>query len=519
MAKPWEEYSEKKPWEEYQAPKKEEPEESTISKVIDYGLRGLDYVDGLSRAALLSQLNAPGANNVFTTDDWKRALKGDAPMTAEMLGRAGMKDGWKKTTAGIVGDVLSSPATLLSGGTGAAMKAGKLKPLYHALTASDLPFQGLGKVAGKAYDKIADVTGTLAETFSGASKDALKEYANNPKLIKLIGKDPQDFVRGRLADMSEAMSARKKQVVDTIKNIGGDTAKADISGIKKAISDKIEPLATRQAGKGLGTEATEKLTSLRQTYDDAFNLKNADGEIVGEVPDIVNLADATEIKRAIKETGSGGKTIFDKKGNQRTIQQLDEKFLQNLYGKTNDAIDSAYGASAKESREAYTSYLKDRDLLKKNLTDIDPVSGQAKAYQALESYGKGQKGKKVKMAMDNIEENLGHYDQTLNIKDTAGKLQATQQMLKPGWLPISSNSVVATGRIATTAAAGGLIGGNLGADTRSGAAGGIMLGAMLASPASMRRVMRSQQLMKKGAESIPVQMYRRATLSQQDKDQ
>ena len=79
-------------------------------------------------------------------------------------------------------------------------------------------------------------------------------------------------------------------------------------------------------------------------------------------------------------------------------------------------------------------------------------------------------------------------------------------MVNPSWIPKSSNGVVSTGRIALTAA----LGAQAADDTRTGAALGMMGGAMLSSPRAMRalftRGRQAEKLVRPAAEAqIPLQ--------------
>lgn len=144
MAAPWEKYKTQPdaapsgPWSKYQARAASqigEPadDRGILSKGLEYAGRVLDYPGGIARTALAGVANIPyyaaTGRSINKTDDVLKALKGQAPTSAEYMTRAGVPEGEVShtpvgniSTRDIIGfgaDVATDPLTALS-------KAGKL---------------------------------------------------------------------------------------------------------------------------------------------------------------------------------------------------------------------------------------------------------------------------------------------------------------------------------------------------------------------------------------------------------
>lgn len=502
------------------SPKKEEDGMSLLAQAGDMGLRALDYTSGVGRTAAmglsdLARLTASGFDfdNFSPTSqvgDIERMAKGDAPGVEEMLDRSGVEEGIGRTATGLAGDILLDPATYLTAGVGAASKLGKLGTL---LTAADKAMSVPVKVIGKGYKGLRGAAGKVAQEFSGANKNAIMEYAENPQLIKNISENADEFA-GAFADkVDDAMTTRRSAIRSKYADLGGDQARVDITPIKNALDNEIATLGQKAQKKGgLNTEELDLLSSLNQIKEDAFYLKNADGSIAKEVPNMVNLEDATQIKRAFSEVGSGKKTIFDSAtGSERTLKKVQSKKLKNFYAGINRQVDEAYGDGAKAARKEYEDLLKDQDFLRRNISEIDKATGQQKSFDFLNDYGRTKKGQKLKRSMEGVESRFKKYGSDVGTDDFSGKLQASQQMVDPSWLPISSNSVVSTGRIALTSAAGAALAPT--GDTRTDAATGMVLGALLSSPRAMRGAFRMSRVPEKIIEKAPMSIWRQSAIN------
>lgn len=128
---------------------------------LDYGLRGLDYAGGLTRTAAAQIADPFTENDVVTGDDWKRALVGKAPSTAEFMDRAGIPEGASidlnpfaegetsvRDLVGFAGDIVLDPLTYISLGTAGTAKSG--------LNAAGRALQKGGKAVYKSGLKAVD---------------------------------------------------------------------------------------------------------------------------------------------------------------------------------------------------------------------------------------------------------------------------------------------------------------------------------------------------------------------------
>ena len=122
--------------------------------LVDILLKGLDYAGGLGRVSGAGLVNIPYSlstgQSLTKEDDVLKALRGEAPSTAEYLNRAGVS-GTSADVLGFVGDVALDPTTYLSGGaTKAPMVMGAVGPLlknkkWLTMTAEGLEKLGLKK--------------------------------------------------------------------------------------------------------------------------------------------------------------------------------------------------------------------------------------------------------------------------------------------------------------------------------------------------------------------------------------
>lgn len=142
------------------------PEEPSLSaRALDYGLRGLDYAGGIART-LAADVVSPA--DAVTMDDWKAAMRGQAPNTAQYMDRVGVPEGAKvnlpfigdvstRDVGGFVGDVALDPLTYASLGASAVGKLGKAgKVAERGLTAGGRAAKATGDAIYKSGFKKID---------------------------------------------------------------------------------------------------------------------------------------------------------------------------------------------------------------------------------------------------------------------------------------------------------------------------------------------------------------------------
>lgn len=157
--------------------KVEEP--SFGRRALDYGLRALDYTGGIARTAAGEVADAFVPGDIVTSEDWKKAAKGQAPGTAELMDRAGVPEGSHynlmpeipipftdvtlgkgdssaRDIGGFVGDVALDPLTYASLGTSAAAKKAGTTVAKEALNPLGRLSEALGKMSYKSGMKKID---------------------------------------------------------------------------------------------------------------------------------------------------------------------------------------------------------------------------------------------------------------------------------------------------------------------------------------------------------------------------
>ncbi len=522
------------PWEsENKTEPVEQDDPGVGSQILDYGLRGLDYAGGLGRvsAAGITDLANMALDRPTVTreGDVMSALQGQAPTTEEYLDRAGMEDGTARTALGFAGDVALDPTTYMSGGLSALTKLGKMGKAGKAAAlvaapshiTGELLGKAVGATAGKVYKGSRNLGMKAFGEISGADPSSVKDFVKNKETILRINENPVDFSDNVADEYTDAMRLRKERISQDFASLAPEREIVDISGEKQKIRNLLtdiesKGIVTEDGAIGLRPENRDLYDSLNEVYKDAFGFVDGSGNVVGEIPDKVNLEEAMRIKRAIKETGSGRKTIFDKSsGQEKTIKKIESGKLSDLYRDINGKIDDAYGLDAKYAREQYGSLLEDQGIIDNLLMKKSNITGEKKVFDTLYEYGKTKRGKAAKRAMGKIDENIRSYGIDSDIEPYSSLLRASEQMIDPSWLPISSNSVVSTGRIALTAGAGAKaaeeVAPSLG--SRLGAAAGMAVGALGGSPAAMRGISEAGYKAENLVNKAPGSIWRRMLIN------
>lgn len=203
-------------------------------RALDYGLRALDYPGGLVRTG------AAGLLGVAGKEDFKKALYGQAPTSADYLERGGVGEGFRvnlspmegdtslRDIAGFALDTLSDPLTAIARGVrGAKGLAGKaadvaLNPAEKALdrAGTGLYKSGLKRidqeVARYGKDPVSDVlmreriTGNAKQIFDKMDELGKKLYGERQEILKSATRS------GAEVDMKKAM-AKAQSYVDELR--------------------------------------------------------------------------------------------------------------------------------------------------------------------------------------------------------------------------------------------------------------------------------------------------------------
>ena len=199
------------------APPAPPPEQPGIMRQgLDYALRGLDYAGGNARTALATgagmvqnavQGKNPLAQEITTGEDVKKALKGQAPTSAEYLRRLGVPEGGSlnvpglgkvtiRGAAGLAADIATDPLTLVA-------KAVKGSPYLEKLFNSP----------GKASEALGEAV----------YKSALPEHAREaaPAIIEAgapVGGTAK--LAQKVQDMSNTMGKLRQGLYDRATELG-----------------------------------------------------------------------------------------------------------------------------------------------------------------------------------------------------------------------------------------------------------------------------------------------------------
>lgn len=517
MAKPWEKHGVKqalKPWEKHN---QESDEPGVGSKILDGTLRALDYTAGLGRTAAYGAADLAsetfGGPDMVSSDDWVKALKGQAPASSDYLDRAGMEDGALRMGLGLASDIAFDPATYA--GFGAFTKLGKLGKI---LTAADdvtaMGLKGLGKGIGKVTKtplaavkkKMGDVGIKIGSTASGLNESALKSFMKDPdKAMNVHNMGGSVYANEKIGNLwSRVQKAKKKMGTMLTEEIRESGKMVDISNVKGRLDKNITNLYDQ--GNLLPSEI-KYLDDLKGLKDELFTTQNP---ISGEITDIGHMVDAGEASR-IKDAISGIQDIT--KAPEMMGKAIDKRKLSTVRGLGAEMSKSIDNAIPEGSliKEGYSDILTDEKFIAeklKNRKNMDPRFDKdafdEKGFNALSKLDTVHKNKNF----NKLKKFDDEYGTTL--LEDADSLKAAKQLIEPSLLPVSGNNVVSTGRIALSAAVGANTIGRLPMfDTRSGAAVGMLAGNLLSSPAAIKKMAIGATKADKVLTNTPGSVYKR----------
>ena len=494
-----------------QVPKEDVP--GIGSQALDMGMRALDYTAGLGRvsAAGLSELVSLGESGVTRSDDIMRALKGEAPTTEEYLERSGMEEGALRTGLGFVGDVALDPATYLSGGTAAAAKIPRLaKVLTAADKLTEIPLKGIAK----GYKGLTrGIAPQAASAISGVDESALKSYLKNPKAAQLVSEQGEESVANeKLFNAWDKVQDSKaflgKRINEEIRESG---KMVDVSNVKDKLQKNITDLYNTP---GLSSAEVDYLNDLKQLKEDLFTAINPKTGDSYEVRDLVDASTASRIKDTISGMGD---LIKDPATIKKSTDKRKLKILRALGAETSGSINKAIPEGSEIKRE-YADVLRDEKFLSenfKNKKSVDPKFD----VDAFDKKGLRTLAGLNTTKMSGISSKVDAFDQKYgtNLIEDSKSIKASRQLVNPSWIPVSGQGVVSTGRIALSSALGAGAMSQMEGDTRTGAALGLGLGALLAGPKAMRRMSKAaygtEKLITPALQSVPTSAWRRMVIN------
>lgn len=297
------------------------PQEPSLGwKALDYGLRGLDYAGGLTRAALAETADAFIEGDKFNSEDWKNAVKGKSPTASTIMDKFGVPkgaslsdyapipknsffDGNVRGVAGFGLDVATDPLTYITLGAAPMVKG--------AARVAATPLKSLAQKSGKAlykrsFNKLDDVTRLYNKT---PISDIAWKYN-----IKGTTKGIQKQLKSR-------SNILKNSADEIVKNADAGGSKVDIQKIFNNADDaakKIDPLDVLEA------DAIKKTNKIVQRMKKAASPEELMGGILP--------SRATKIKTSIYDNmpKSAWKGLVGTRAGQKHLQSFGKSFKEGV---------------------------------------------------------------------------------------------------------------------------------------------------------------------------------------------
>lgn len=222
-----------------------------LGEGLEYAGRALDWPGGLLRTAIAGGAEALSGKDVVQKGDVMRALKGQAPGTADYAARMGVPEGPRinlsplegdtsvRDIGGFVGDVVADPLSLGS----KAIKA--LRPTGEVLSQAGKSMYKSGLknvdkiVVEKGKSPVSDIL--LNERKTGSVEKLAKDASDiNKKLLDERAKLYQQASdAGAVVDMTSAVSGARQKLAKLRENPG-----------MREVADKLEAFLNKYEGEG-----------------------------------------------------------------------------------------------------------------------------------------------------------------------------------------------------------------------------------------------------------------------------
>lgn len=283
---------------------------SKLRKVLDYGIRALDYPGGFLRTGLASSAGLlAGKGNIVTKEDLGKAAMGQAPTSAEYLERLGVEEGpsaelpilGKTSTRDALGlglDIASDPLTAIGKAAKSVPYVGKI------LNPAGKSMENLGKATYKSGLKKVDER--LVEKGAQPISDLLLKEGKTGTTRKLA-KDAAAIEKRTLAERSALY--KKASELGAKVDLSSELNKADLL-VKKIKSDPgLKPMAEgleeligryKEAGKVDLATASEWKTNL---YNALPESAYQGGKVKGPAAQLRKVL-ANDFKNAIVKAGN-----------------------------------------------------------------------------------------------------------------------------------------------------------------------------------------------------------------------
>jgi len=228
-------------------PERPQEDRGLLSKGFDYGMRALDYPGGLVRTGIAEAADVFAPGNKVTGEDWGKAIRGQAPSSAQYMEKFGVPEmGSVSTPLGDIStrDVGGFALDVATDPLGGLIKAAK--PVARGLKGAGekLYASGLKKVDERLLEKGSEpLSGLLLR--EGAPTGTTKKLAGEADKIKQakLAERTQLFDQatqaGAKVDMTSATAEAEKLVARMRRDPG-----------LKDMADKVEELINRYKSEG-----------------------------------------------------------------------------------------------------------------------------------------------------------------------------------------------------------------------------------------------------------------------------
>lgn len=247
-------------------------------KALQTGIKGLDYLGGITRTGAANLLEVGTGKNIVTSEDLKNALKGEAPTSAEYLERRGLGEGGSlsdvlpsiysdsgeglalqkggffdptaRGAAGFVADTVLDPLTYASVGLSVLNKSNKLGKAAKSLRAVLTPGEAATESAGKNVYKSAfkNIDKDLVEAGKAPISDKMLERGFTGNMTQARAEN--NSIRkeaGRLGESATKKGAELGSTIDPLKST--EEAYGIVQELRKsrhpnskAAADKLEEI-------------------------------------------------------------------------------------------------------------------------------------------------------------------------------------------------------------------------------------------------------------------------------------
>ena len=506
------------------APTPEEP------GVLDYAMRGLNYVGGLGRGTVAAAVEPLVGKDIVSPEE---IMTGKVPGSAELMERAGVPAGWSLSTAipaafsetgeglplekggmfditargfgGLVGDIALDPSTYVlpmvkgTGMVAKGLRAG-LNPLGEAISASS-----------KLASKVVPSKYSLMSAVSGVPKEAIETYSRNKNLIdNLDVQAAEELAQGASEQAKNAVMQVRRNAGLALSQAAEEAGnkKIDIVKLKKALNKIVTPpqgALENKAAKATYKEMQDTISQLlKTTGKTAERLELSEEgiitkipEMVGEVsiPDTLSASQLFELKQQIKDMGDlyGGKGGLLSKLASQNAPLVNKEFTANLTGvvkQIDNMIDVATEGASKEARSEYAK-------LSTQARAADRYfSTPEKTFGTLSNLSTNAKAP-ARRIIKNVDQSF-----KTNLEQTGKVIEAAKYFNEPSIEALSGKGTTSTSRTLGGAAVGSGLGSLLGGP--AGAAIGAAIGSKAASPSAIKNIyLPATELASKASSFIP----------------